>query len=203
MGKNERGIRSSITICFLNSSSGTSICGGSCHRDASTTPTLMPFQLSVMNFVKPPGKPARILSLSRTSVKIATSLTVLPIPPRLSNVEEMDMTPCDDDDPTETFKAYRAARLAGVLTEPFVSVPMPKGLKPADTPTATPVDDPPGLCNAMRSASLSGGQVGGASSHTVTGLPIPLYCSLHNVGRLSLAADRTPTWICCCIPANY
>lgn len=56
------------------------------------------------------------------------------------------MTPSDEDEPIDTFKANRAARLAGVFRDPSVSVPMPKGLKPADIPTATPVDDPPGLC---------------------------------------------------------
>lgn len=164
--RNEKDNRSGLTICSLYSSSETSSLGGSCHRDASTTPTRMPFQLSVIKFDKPPGKPDRISSLSRTSVKSATSLTVFPIPPRLSNVEEIEMTPWDDDEPTETFKAYRAARLAGVLIEPSVSVPIPKGLKPADMPTATPVDDPPGLCSAVAiSFTHSGSGQWGFFSH--------------------------------------
>lgn len=46
--------------------------------------------------------------------------------------------------PTVGFKAYSAARLAGVIRDPIVSVPMASALKPDDTLTAEPVDEPPG-----------------------------------------------------------
>jgi hypothetical protein len=46
--------------------------------------------------------------------------------------------------PGVSFKAYRAALLAGVVKDPEVSVPRESGLKPAATPTADPVEEPPG-----------------------------------------------------------
>jgi hypothetical protein len=85
------------------------------------------------------------LNEDKISVKRATSLTVLPIPPSESKVEDIDIIPSPDVAPTVSFSANKAARLAGVLSEPSVSVPMPNGLKPAEIPTATPVEDPPGL----------------------------------------------------------
>jgi len=41
------------------------------------------------------------------------------------------------------FIVYSAARLAGIISEPDVSVPMEIGAKPAATQTAEPEDDPP------------------------------------------------------------
>jgi len=41
-------------------------------------------------------------------------------------------------------RAYKALRLEGVMIDPIVSVPMASGLKPAETATAEPVEDPPG-----------------------------------------------------------
>jgi hypothetical protein len=41
-------------------------------------------------------------------------------------------------------RAYRPARVDGVTIEPIVSDPMARGLKPAATATAEPVEDPPG-----------------------------------------------------------
>lgn len=42
------------------------------------------------------------------------------------------------------FNAYKAARFAGVISEPIVSVPIARVLKPEATATADPVDEPPG-----------------------------------------------------------
>lgn len=44
------------------------------------------------------------------------------------------------------FSAYRPARVEGVTMDPIVSVPIARGLKPAATATAEPVDEPPGAC---------------------------------------------------------
>jgi hypothetical protein len=41
------------------------------------------------------------------------------------------------------FMVYKAARLAGMMREPDVSVPMEIGEKPAETQTALPDEDPP------------------------------------------------------------
>jgi hypothetical protein len=49
-------------------------------------------------------------------------------------------------EPGVSFRAYSAALLAGVVKEPDVSVPKDSGLNPAATPTADPVDEPPGAC---------------------------------------------------------
>lgn len=40
--------------------------------------------------------------------------------------------------------AYKAARVDGVTMEPMVSVAIARGLNPAATATAEPVDEPPG-----------------------------------------------------------
>jgi hypothetical protein len=48
--------------------------------------------------------------------------------------------------PGVNFRAYNAARLAGEVNDPEVSVPKDNGLKPAATPMADPVEDPPGDC---------------------------------------------------------
>jgi hypothetical protein len=59
----------------------------------------------------------------------------------------MEMIPIVEDAPTVDFIANSTARLAGVLRDPSVSVSLPRGAKPADIPTTTPVNDPPGLCD--------------------------------------------------------
>lgn len=46
--------------------------------------------------------------------------------------------------PTVGFSAYSAARFAGVIKLPIVSVPIASALKPEATLTADPVDEPPG-----------------------------------------------------------
>jgi hypothetical protein len=48
--------------------------------------------------------------------------------------------------PGVTRSPYKAALVAGLITDPVVSVPMAFGAYPALTPTADPVDEPPGLC---------------------------------------------------------
>jgi len=45
---------------------------------------------------------------------------------------------------TVGFIPYRAARDAGVQSEPSASVTMDMGLYPDETPTAEPEDEPPG-----------------------------------------------------------
>lgn len=46
--------------------------------------------------------------------------------------------------PIVGFSAYSPARLAGVIREPSVSVPIDKALNPDATLTADPVEEPPG-----------------------------------------------------------
>ena len=53
--------------------------------------------------------------------------------------------PSCDIKPIVGFIAYNAALLAGMIMLPQVSVPIEIGAKPALTPTAEPVDEPPGF----------------------------------------------------------
>ena len=57
--------------------------------------------------------------------------------------------------PTVGFNAYSAARFAGVIKEPTVSVPSAKVVNPAATAIAEPVDDPPGADSSQWSFFFS------------------------------------------------
>ncbi len=67
--------------------------------------------------------------------------------PRVSKAVEMTKMPSMGVEPTVGFIEYRAARDAGVQREPSASVPIDMGLYPAETPTAEPVEEPPGACD--------------------------------------------------------
>jgi hypothetical protein len=67
--------------------------------------------------------------------------------PRVSKAVEITKMPSMGVEPTVGFIAYRAARDAGVPREPSASVPIDMGLYPAETPTAEPVEEPPGACD--------------------------------------------------------
>lgn len=43
---------------------------------------------------------------------------------------------------------YKAARVAGEMSEPIESVPSEMGAYPAETPTAEPVEEPHGFCKS-------------------------------------------------------
>lgn len=71
--------------------------------------------------------------------------------PGLSKKSDKAYAPVISCAPTVGFKAYRAARDAGVMIEPIVSAPIASGEKPAATATADPVDEPPGALYSVRS----------------------------------------------------
>jgi hypothetical protein len=50
------------------------------------------------------------------------------------------------------FIVYKAARLAGMIREPDVSVPMEMGEKPAATQTALPEEEPPVFCDPRQNS---------------------------------------------------
>lgn len=66
------------------------------------------------------------------------------IPPAESKLLLSAKIPSIGTSPTVGFSAYRPARFAGVMSDPIVSVPIARELKPEATLTAEPVDDPPG-----------------------------------------------------------
>jgi hypothetical protein len=66
------------------------------------------------------------------------------MPPTESNVLLRLNIPSIGIWPTVGFNAYKAARFAGVMSEPIVSVPIASVLNPDATATADPVDEPPG-----------------------------------------------------------
>lgn len=72
------------------------------------------------------------------------TLGLLTIPPTASNVLLKLKIPSIGTWPTVGLSAYSAARFAGVIREPIVSVPTASVLNPEATATAEPVDDPPG-----------------------------------------------------------
>lgn len=80
------------------------------------------------------------------SMSAARSSTDFAIPPGLSKVGDIRSAPSDGIDWGVHFRAKSDDRLAGTLIEPSASVPRESGLYPAATPTAEPVEDPPGLC---------------------------------------------------------
>lgn len=66
------------------------------------------------------------------------------MPPAESKLLLNEKMPSMGTSPTVGLSAYSAARFAGVMSEPMVSVPIASVLKPEATLTAEPVDDPPG-----------------------------------------------------------
>jgi hypothetical protein len=108
----------------------------------------MSSHVSVKKETNPASERAsRTSGFSNKSERSATSFTGLPMPPSVSKELDVEMVPFGEDAPTVSFIANRAARLAGALRDPSVSVPVPRGAKSAGIPTATPVDDPPGFCD--------------------------------------------------------
>jgi hypothetical protein len=75
------------------------------------------------------------------------------MPPTASNVLLRLKIPSMGTCPTVGFNAYNAARFAGVMSDPIVSVPIASVLNPEATATADPVDEPPGAessqCNFL------------------------------------------------------
>jgi hypothetical protein len=108
----------------------------------STKPADIPFQVSCIACTSDGLEESRLCN--STSLSIAKSKVDLAIPPAASKEAATCHAPFMLTAPGVSFKAYRAALLAGVVREPEVSVPRENGLKPAATPTADPVDDPPG-----------------------------------------------------------
>ena len=68
----------------------------------------------------------------------------LTMPPAESKLLLSVKIPSMGTSPTVGFNAYNAARFAGVINEPSVSVPMANALNPDAMLTAEPVDEPPG-----------------------------------------------------------
>lgn len=67
------------------------------------------------------------------------------IPPTESRLFAIGTTPSMGIVPTAGFKAYSDAREAGATIEPTVSAPRDTMAKPAETSTAEPEDEPPGV----------------------------------------------------------
>lgn len=81
---------------------------------------------------------------SRISERTRTSAADLAIGPGLSKNSVMVYSPVVSWSPVVGLSAYKAARVDGVTMEPMVSVAIARGLNPAATATAEPVDEPPG-----------------------------------------------------------
>ena len=79
------------------------------------------------------------------SVASATSRTDLAIAPGVSRDAATRQQPSAVMRPRVGFKANRACLEAGCTMDPSFSVPIPTSEKPAETLTALPVDEPPGL----------------------------------------------------------
>lgn len=84
--------------------------------------------------------------LSRISKRTRTSAADFAIGPGLSKNSVMVYRPVVSWIPIVGLIAYKPARVDGVTMEPMVSVAMARGLNPAATATAEPVDEPPGAC---------------------------------------------------------
>lgn len=83
------------------------------------------------------------------SMSATRSFADFAIPPAESKVFDKQKIPSIGISPTVGFNAYSAARFAGVMRDPIVSVPTASVLNPAAKLTADPVDDPPGADNSQ------------------------------------------------------
>ena len=72
-------------------------------------------------------------------------MTDLVKPPITSKREETRQTPDVSTLPTVGLRLYKAARVAGEVSDPIESVPSAIGENPAETPTAEPVEEPHGF----------------------------------------------------------
>ncbi|KAK5636299.1 hypothetical protein RRF57_012011 [Xylaria bambusicola] len=81
----------------------------------------------------------------RISMRSAKSATQRIRPPALINVLPADWVADISIRLTDAFMPYSAARADGVTIEPSDSTPMDHGAKPTATPTALPLEDPPGV----------------------------------------------------------
>lgn len=81
------------------------------------------------------------------------------IPPAESKLLLSVKIPSIGTSPTVGLSAYNAARFAGVINDPSVSVPIARALNPDATLTAEPVDEPPGAessqCNFLFAMCLA------------------------------------------------
>jgi hypothetical protein len=78
-------------------------------------------------------------------VIIARSVPDLVKPPIASKWEETRQTPDMSTLPTVGSRLYKAARVAGEVSDPLDSIPSGIGANPAETPTAEPVEEPHGF----------------------------------------------------------
>ena len=125
-----------LTICSAVPSCWPHIASAIVHISGSTNPILRCEKFSsAMNF-------RGFLSISSTRGN--KSLADLAIGPAVSKNVDIPRIPSMSTSPTVGFSAYSPARDVGVTIDPMVSVPIDNGAKPAATPTAEPVDDPPG-----------------------------------------------------------
>ena len=91
------------------------------------------------------GRFCRDSGVNRISVTRARSAVHFAIAPTASKWDEIGQMPFISTLPIVGFSANNAALPAGCINDPSVSVPSERGLKPAETPTAEPVDDPQGF----------------------------------------------------------
>ena len=80
------------------------------------------------------------------SSAVAISAADLANGPDVSNISMTGMTPSEETNPRPDFRVKTFARVAGMMSEPQVSVPIAIGAKPAATAAALPDDEPPGPC---------------------------------------------------------
>lgn len=83
-------------------------------------------------------------------MSIAKSAADLAMGPAESHNLEIGTMPEMETIPMVGLRVYKAALLAGMVREPFVSVPIATGAYPAATPTAEPEEEPPGFFRGQR-----------------------------------------------------
>ena len=97
------------------------------HFPGSRVPILRPFHDPVTRETYPPSGTRVLDASTRTSISRARSLVLLVIGPGASEKLEMGTTPLVETMPLEGFSEYRAARPAGSIKDPKVSVPIDTG----------------------------------------------------------------------------
>lgn len=117
-------IRKPLTISDLILASGAKSTSGNRHFSGSTNPTVMLWKFLTRDELKPSAGSAFLAaSFSKTSVAAAKSLTDLAIGQMLSKVEDPSQVPSNGILPGVVLIENKAARVAGWMHDPSVSVP--------------------------------------------------------------------------------
>lgn len=118
--------------------------------EVATAPKRRPFHEPLALDANPSFGYFGWLGFTIASMRLAISIALLAIGPAISRISLTGMTPSISIKPLLGFNVKTLARVAGMIKEPQVSVPIATGANPAATAHALPEEDPPGPCLCVR-----------------------------------------------------